>query len=34
MDARVTAKLYPGMGHTVSEEEIEAVREMVAATAS
>jgi phospholipase/carboxylesterase len=34
MGARVTAKLYPGMGHTVSEDEIEAVREMVAATAS
>jgi predicted esterase len=34
LGARVTAKLYPGMGHTVSEDEIEAVREMVAATAS
>jgi phospholipase/carboxylesterase len=34
MGAKVTAKLYPGMGHTVSEDEIEAVREIVAATAS
>ncbi|HXM72486.1 MAG TPA: dienelactone hydrolase family protein [Candidatus Dormibacteraeota bacterium] len=29
MDARVTARLYPGMGHTVSAEEIESVREIV-----
>src|SRR5450631_4318286 len=34
MGAKVTAKLYPGMGHTVSEHEIAAVREIVAATAS
>jgi len=34
MGAKVTAKLYPGMGHTVNEDEIDAVREMVAATAS
>jgi phospholipase/carboxylesterase len=32
--AKVTAKLYPGMGHTVNEDEIKAVREIVAATAS
>lgn len=31
MDARVTARLYPGMGHTVSSEEIESVREIVKA---
>jgi predicted esterase len=34
MGAKVTAKLYPGMGHTVNEDEIKAVRELVAATAS
>ena len=34
LGATVTAKLYPGMGHTVNEDEIEAVREIVAATAS
>jgi predicted esterase len=34
MGAKVTAKLYPGMGHTVNEDEIKAVREIVAATAS
>ena len=34
MGAKVTAKLYPGMGHTVNEDEIEAAREIVAATAS
>lgn len=34
MGAKVTAKLYPGMGHTVNEDEIAAVREIVAATAS
>jgi len=34
MGAKVTAKLYPGMGHTVNENEIAAVREIVAATAS
>lgn len=34
MGAKVTAKLYPGMGHTVNEDEIAAVREIVAAAAS
>jgi predicted esterase len=34
MSAKVTARLYPQMGHTVSAEEIQAVREIVAATAS
>ena len=34
MGATVTAKLYPGMGHTVNEDEIEAVRKIVATTAS
>ena len=34
MGANVTAKLYPQMGHTVNAEEIQAVREVVAATAS
>jgi predicted esterase len=34
MGAEVNAQLYPGMGHTVSQDEIEAVREIVAATAS
>jgi predicted esterase len=34
MAAQVITKLYPGMGHTVNEDEIEAVREIVAATAS
>jgi len=34
MGAKVTATLFPGMGHTVNEDEIQAVREMVAATAS
>jgi predicted esterase len=29
MGARVTLRLYPGMGHTVSPDEIEAVREIV-----
>jgi predicted esterase len=29
MDTRVTARLYPGMGHMVSTEEIESVREIV-----
>ena len=29
MGANVTLRLYPGMGHTVSPEEIESVREMV-----
>ncbi len=33
MGAKVTAKLYPGMGHTVNEDEIKAVREIVAAAA-
>jgi predicted esterase len=33
MGAKVSVKLYPGMGHTVSSEEIEAVRAMVAAVA-
>ncbi|MHB8588332.1 MAG: alpha/beta hydrolase [Candidatus Dormibacteraceae bacterium] len=31
MGAKVTVCLYPGMGHTVSQDEIESVREMVAA---
>ena len=34
MGAVVTATLYPQMGHTVNAEEIEAVRRLVAATAS
>lgn len=34
MGAKVTAKLYPGMGHTVNEDEIKAALEIVAATAS
>jgi predicted esterase len=34
MGAKVTARLYPGMGHTVNEDEIHAVREIVAAAAS
>jgi predicted esterase len=34
MGAKVTVSLYPGMGHTVNADEIRAVREMVAATAS
>lgn len=29
MGARVTMRLYPGMGHTVSADEIESVREIV-----
>src|ERR1700682_2400999 len=29
MGARVTMRLYPGMGHTVSPDEIEAVREII-----
>ncbi|GAC1648182.1 MAG: dienelactone hydrolase family protein [Candidatus Dormibacteraceae bacterium] len=29
MGAEVTIRLYPGMGHTVNQEEIEAVREIV-----
>jgi predicted esterase len=29
MGARVTTRLYPGMGHTVNPDEIEAVREIV-----
>jgi predicted esterase len=29
MNAKVTVRLYPGMGHTVNEDEIEAVREIV-----
>ena len=33
MGAKVSANLYPGMGHIVSPEEIEAVREMVATVA-
>jgi hypothetical protein len=31
MGAEVTMTLYPGMGHLVSEDEIEKVRELVAA---
>ena len=34
MGAAVNVELYPDMGHTVSPNEIEAVREMVSATAS
>jgi predicted esterase len=34
MGAVVTLELYPGMGHTVSAEEVRIVREMVAALAS
>jgi len=34
MGAKVTAELYPQMGHTVNDDEIQVVREMVAATAS
>jgi len=34
MGAAVTMKLYPGMGHTVNEDEIEHVRRIVEATAS
>jgi predicted esterase len=34
MGAKVTARLYPQMGHTVNDEEIQLVRGMVAATAS
>jgi predicted esterase len=30
MGAQVTARLYPGMGHTVNQDEIDAVREIVA----
>ena len=29
MEARVTVRFYPGMGHTVSTEEIASVREIV-----
>ncbi|HEY8801795.1 MAG TPA: phospholipase, partial [Candidatus Dormibacteraeota bacterium] len=29
MGATVTARLYPGMGHTVNQDEIDAVREIV-----
>src|SRR5229473_3963051 len=31
MGARATMRLYPGMGHTVNQDEIDAVREMVEA---
>lgn len=34
MGADVTARLYPGMGHTVSSDEIEAVRAIVKAAAA
>ena len=34
MGAKVTAELYPQMGHTVNDDEIQVVRRMVAATAS
>jgi len=34
MGATATAKLYPGMGHTVNDDEIQIVRGMVVATAS
>jgi phospholipase/carboxylesterase len=30
MDARVDLRVYPGMGHTVSWEELKAVRAMMA----
>lgn len=33
MDADVTKRLYPGMGHTVNQDELEAAREIVAAAA-
>lgn len=31
MGATVTTRIYPGMGHTVNEDELEAVRQMMAA---
>lgn len=31
MGAAVTTRIYPGMGHTVNEDELEAVRQMMAA---
>src|SRR5882762_3763498 len=34
LGAKVMARLYPLMGHTVNEDEIQAVREIVASTAS
>jgi phospholipase/carboxylesterase len=34
MGAKVTAKLYPGMGHTVNDDELQAVMEIVVAAAS
>jgi predicted esterase len=34
MGATVTMKLYPGMGHTVNEDEIEHVRRIVEAVAT
>jgi len=33
MGAMVTVKLYPGMGHTVNDDELQAVREIVVAAA-
>ncbi|MDX1578288.1 MAG: phospholipase, partial [Gemmatimonadota bacterium] len=29
LEARVTTRIYPGMGHTVNEDEIEAAAEIV-----
>lgn len=34
LGAEVETRLYPGMGHTVNEDELEAARELVAAVAS
>ena len=34
MGAKVAARLYPGMGHTVNDDEIQAVRGIVVKTAS
>ena len=34
MEAAVTLELYPQMAHTVSTEEIEAVRQIISAVAS
>ena len=34
LGADVTVKLYPQMGHTVNEDELQAVRQIVMATAS
>jgi predicted esterase len=29
LGASVTARLYPGMGHTINDDELEAVRQMM-----